>query len=36
MTEFLKAGIPLSKIDSLRGLLESGGYLLTHSTHLRL
>ena len=32
MSEFLIARIPLSKIC---GLLESGRYLLTHSTHLR-
>ncbi len=32
---FLKAGIPLYKIDKLRGILESGGYSLSHSTHLR-
>ena len=35
VSEFLKAGIPLYKIDKLRGLLESGGYSLSHSTHLR-
>ena len=31
VSEFLKAGIPLSKIDNLRG---AGGYSLSHSTHL--
>ena len=35
VSEFLKAGIPLSKIDNLRGLLEAGGFSLSHSTHLR-
>ena len=35
VNEFLKAGIPLSKIDNLRGLLEAGGFSLSHSTHLR-
>ena len=33
-SEFLKAGIPLSKIDNLRGLLEAGEFSLSHSTHL--
>ena len=32
VSEFLKAGIPLSKTDNLRG---AGGYSLSHSTHLR-
>lgn len=32
--QFLSAGIPLSKIDSLRGLLEENGLRLTSSTHL--
>ena len=32
--EFLKAGIPLMKVDSLRSLLEEGTYKLTHSSHL--
>ena len=31
---FLKAGIPLSKVDSLCGLLEENGLKLTHSSHL--
>ena len=31
---FLRAGIPLSKVDSLRGLLEEDGMKLTHSSHL--
>ena len=31
----MKAEIPLSKTDNLRGLLEAGGYSLSHSTHLR-
>ena len=35
VSAFLKAGIPLYKIDKLRGILESGGYSLSHSTHLR-
>ena len=35
VSEFLKAGIPLVKIDKLRDLLESGGYSLASSTHLR-
>ena len=35
VSEFLKAGIPLYKIDKLRGVLESSGYSLLHSTHLR-
>ena len=26
VSEVLKAGIPLSKIDNLRGLLEAGGF----------
>ena len=29
VSEFLKAGIPLSKTDNLRGLLEAGGYSLS-------
>lgn len=32
--QFLKSGIPMSKIDSLRSLLEEGSYRLTHSSHL--
>ena len=31
---FLKAGVPLAKIDYLRPLLESGNLRLTHSSHL--
>ncbi len=31
--QFLKAGIPLAKVDSLRGLLE-GALRLSHSSHL--
>lgn len=31
---FLKNGIPISKIDNLRPLLEEGPYRLTHSSHL--
>ena len=31
---FLKAGIPLAKIDDLRVLLEESGVRLTHSSHL--
>ena len=31
---FLRAGIPLSKIDDLRALLEENGLKLTHSSHL--
>ena len=32
--EFLKAGIPIGKVDRLRPLLEKNGYRLTHSAHL--
>ena len=32
--QFLKSGIPMSKIDSLRPLLEEGSHRLTHSSHL--
>ena len=32
--QFLKSGIPISKIDDLRSLLEEGTYRLTHSSHL--
>ena len=32
--QFLKSGIPMSKIDSLRSLLEDGSHRLTHSSHL--
>ena len=35
MTAMLKAGVPLSKIDLFRDLLEEHGYALTSSTHLR-
>ena len=35
MTAMLKAGIPLSKIDLFRYLLEEYTYALTSSTHLR-
>ena len=35
VTTFLKAGIPLEKIDMLRELLEEGGRSLTSSSHLR-
>lgn len=34
VTEFLKAGIPLAKIDSLRPLLEDGSEKLTDSAHM--
>ena len=34
VTEFLKAGIPLAKIDSLRLLLEDGSERLTDSSHM--
>ena len=33
--EFLKAGIPIGKIDMLRSLLEKNSYRLTGSSHLR-
>ena len=32
--QFLQAGIPIAKIDSLRGLLEENALKLTHSSHL--
>ena len=32
--QFLKSGIPMSKIDNLRSLLEEGSHRLTHSSHL--
>ena len=32
--EFLKAGIPIGKVDGLRPLLEKNGYRLPHSAHL--
>ena len=35
VTAMLKAGVPLSKIDIFRDLLEEYGYALTSSTHLR-
>ena len=35
VTAMLKAGIPLSKIDLFRDLLEEYAYALTSSTHLR-
>ena len=33
-SEFLKAGIPIGKIDMLRSLLEKNSYRLTGSSHL--
>ena len=33
--EFLKAGIPISKIDKLRSLLKKNGHRLTSSSNLR-
>ena len=35
VSEFLKAGIPIGKIDMLRSLLEKNSYRLTGSSHLR-
>ena len=35
MTAMLKAGVPLSKVDLFRDLLEEHGYSLTSSTNLR-
>lgn len=32
---FLKAGVPLNKLDIFRELLEEGGYRLTTSPHMR-
>lgn len=32
---FLKAGVPLNKLDIFRELLEEGGYRLTTSPHIR-
>ena len=32
--QFLLAGIPLAKIDELRGLLEENAVRLSHSSHL--
>ena len=34
VSEFLKAGIPIGKIDMLRTLLEKNSYRLTGSSHL--
>ena len=34
VVELLKSGIPMSKIDSLRSLLEEGSHKLTHSSHI--
>jgi len=33
ITAFLKAGVPLNKLDNFHDLLEDGGYRLTSSTH---
>ena len=35
VTAFMKAGIPLAKLDDLRELFEENGHSLTSSTHLR-
>ena len=35
MTAMLKAGVPLSKVDLFRDLLEEHGYALTSSTNLK-
>ena len=35
VTAFLKAGVPLNKLDNFRDLLEDGGYRFTFSTHMR-
>ena len=35
VTAMLKAGVPLSKVDFFRDLLEEHGYALTSSTNLR-
>ena len=35
VTALLKAGVPLSKLDSFRDLLEENAYALTDSSHLR-
>lgn len=32
--QFLKAGVPLAKVDTLRPLLEQGSQRLTHSSHM--
>ena len=34
VTSFLKAAVPLTKIDSLRTILERGPHRFTHSAHL--
>ena len=34
VSEFLKAGIPLGKVDILRSLLEKNSYRLTGSSNL--
>ena len=35
LEDFLKAGVPIYKVDKLRPLLEKHGYRLTHSTNVR-
>ena len=35
VTTMLKAGVPLSKVNLFRDLLEEHGYTLTSSTNLR-
>jgi len=35
VTAMLKAGVPLSKIDILRDVLEEHAFALTSSSHLR-
>ena len=35
VTALLKAGVPLSKLDSFRDLLEENAYALSDSSHLR-
>ena len=35
VTAMLKAGVPLSKVDLFRDMLEEHGYALTSSTNLR-
>lgn len=35
VTSFLKAGIPLNKLDNLRELFEENAYSLSSSSHLR-
>lgn len=32
--QFIKAGVPLAKVDTLRPLLEQGSQRLTHSSHM--